>query len=228
VSIDAAADSSDSRPCERADLSVGDAACPTQRHDWVILDRVMCCYSDVERLMANALPAASRIFAFTVPTSRGWRGVVNRLAAARAHGTSSGAGHVELRSRSGLDRATPRECRVPTSPSTTPGFVVHGGLRAGRSVRTSSRTVFAVEIRPTRIDVSRAVMAARGHPGSSSGGWEEDVPCPTRACTRLGGVFAIAAVIDHFSDAVVEAISGQGSDNAALGAAPRSWLGCRA
>lgn len=37
---------------------------------------------------------------------------------------------------------------------------------------------------------------------------------------RLGGVFAIAAVIDHFSDAVVEnAIAGQGSDNPAL----REW-----
>lgn len=37
---------------------------------------------------------------------------------------------------------------------------------------------------------------------------------------RLGGVFAIAAVIDHFSDAVVKnALAGQGSDNPAL----RSW-----
>jgi hemoglobin len=34
---------------------------------------------------------------------------------------------------------------------------------------------------------------------------------------RLGGVFSIAAVIDHFSDAVVKSeISGQGSDNPAL------------
>jgi hemoglobin len=34
---------------------------------------------------------------------------------------------------------------------------------------------------------------------------------------RLGGVFAIAAVIDHFSDAVVEnRVSGQGSANPAL------------
>jgi hemoglobin len=34
---------------------------------------------------------------------------------------------------------------------------------------------------------------------------------------RLGGVFAIAAVIDHFSDAVVEnRVAGQGSDNPAL------------
>ena len=37
---------------------------------------------------------------------------------------------------------------------------------------------------------------------------------------RLGGVFAIAAVVDHFSDAVVQnAIAGQGSDNPAL----REW-----
>ena len=37
---------------------------------------------------------------------------------------------------------------------------------------------------------------------------------------RLGGVFAIAAVIDHFSDAVVKnQIAGQGSDNPAL----RAW-----
>ena len=37
---------------------------------------------------------------------------------------------------------------------------------------------------------------------------------------RLGGVFAIAAVVDHFSDAVVKnAIAGQGSDNPVL----REW-----
>jgi hemoglobin len=37
---------------------------------------------------------------------------------------------------------------------------------------------------------------------------------------RLGGVFAIAAVVDHFSDAVVKnAIAGKGSDNPAL----REW-----
>jgi len=37
---------------------------------------------------------------------------------------------------------------------------------------------------------------------------------------RLGGVFAIAAVVDHFSDAVVKnAVAGQGSDNPAL----REW-----
>jgi SAM-dependent methyltransferase len=64
----------------RAHLSIGDAAgVPLERHDWVILDRVMCCYPDVERLLANTLPAARQIYAFTVPTSRGWRGVIARL-----------------------------------------------------------------------------------------------------------------------------------------------------
>jgi SAM-dependent methyltransferase len=65
---------------DRAHLSVGDAAyVPLEPHDWVILDRVMCCYPDVERLLANTLPAATQIYAFTVPTSRGWQGVVARL-----------------------------------------------------------------------------------------------------------------------------------------------------
>jgi SAM-dependent methyltransferase len=65
---------------ERADLSVGDAArVPLEPHDWVILDRVICCYPDVERLLANTLPAARNIYAFTVPTSRGWRGVIARI-----------------------------------------------------------------------------------------------------------------------------------------------------
>ena len=37
---------------------------------------------------------------------------------------------------------------------------------------------------------------------------------------RLGGVFAIAAVVNHFSDAVVEnAVAGRGSENPAL----REW-----
>lgn len=65
---------------DRVALSIGDAArVPLERHDWVILDRVMCCYPDVEGLLANTLPAARQIYAFTVPTSRGWRGVAARL-----------------------------------------------------------------------------------------------------------------------------------------------------
>jgi magnesium-protoporphyrin O-methyltransferase len=66
---------------DRAHFSVGDAArVPLETHDWVILDRVMCCYPDVEGLLGNTLPAARQVYAFTVPTSRGWRGVLARLA----------------------------------------------------------------------------------------------------------------------------------------------------
>jgi SAM-dependent methyltransferase len=65
---------------ERAHLSTGDAAhVPLERHDWVILDRVICCYADVDQLLSNSLPAAKHVFAFTVPTSRGWRGVLARV-----------------------------------------------------------------------------------------------------------------------------------------------------
>lgn len=79
--IDAARDRfAQAQLSERAHLSVGDAArVPLEPHDWVILDRVMCCYPDVEGLLANTLPAARQIYAFTVPTSRGWRGVAARL-----------------------------------------------------------------------------------------------------------------------------------------------------
>jgi SAM-dependent methyltransferase len=63
-----------------AELSVGDGArVHLEPHDWVVLDRVMCCYPDIDRLLRNSIPAARRVYAFTVPESRGWRGVVSRL-----------------------------------------------------------------------------------------------------------------------------------------------------
>ena len=81
ASIDAARSRfKEAQLAERARLLVGDGArVPLEPHDWVILDRVMCCYADVERLLANTLPAARHIYAFTVPTSRGWRGLAARL-----------------------------------------------------------------------------------------------------------------------------------------------------
>jgi SAM-dependent methyltransferase len=79
--IDAARDRfAQAQLADRVHLSVGDAArVPLAPHDWVILDRVMCCYPDLEGLLANTLPAAMHIYAFTVPTSRGWRGVAARV-----------------------------------------------------------------------------------------------------------------------------------------------------
>ncbi len=54
---------------------VGDGASSAlEPHDWVILDRVICCYPSVERLLANAAAAAGSRLAFAVPESKGWRG----------------------------------------------------------------------------------------------------------------------------------------------------------
>ena len=91
ASIDAARDRFEQAQLpERAHLSVDDAArVPLEPHDWVILDRVMCCYPDVEGLLANTLPAARQIYAFTVPTSRGWRGIVARLDSRLEHAWNS-------------------------------------------------------------------------------------------------------------------------------------------
>lgn len=61
------------------ELSVGDGArVILEPHDWVVLDRVMCCYPDIDRLLRNSIPAARRVYAFSVPESRGWRGFFSR------------------------------------------------------------------------------------------------------------------------------------------------------
>lgn len=65
---------------QRARFAVGDAASLTlQPHDWVILDRVVCCYGEADRLLSNSLSAAALGVAFSVPESRGWRGLVNSI-----------------------------------------------------------------------------------------------------------------------------------------------------
>jgi len=65
---------------DRVTFEQGDASLKEHSaHDWVVLDRVLCCYPDVERLLATATRAATRRVAFTVPTSRGWRGALNKF-----------------------------------------------------------------------------------------------------------------------------------------------------
>jgi ubiquinone/menaquinone biosynthesis C-methylase UbiE len=71
----AEADISDRVTFETGDASLMDLSA----HDWVVLDRVFCCYPDAGRLLAKATRAATRRVAFTLPNSRGWRGVANRL-----------------------------------------------------------------------------------------------------------------------------------------------------
>lgn len=71
----AQADVSDRVTFEQGDASQMQLAA----HDWVVLDRVFCCYPDVERLLAKASRAATRRVAFSVPNSRGWRGLLNQV-----------------------------------------------------------------------------------------------------------------------------------------------------
>ena len=66
---------------DRADLVVGDgAAVPLEPHDWVVLDRVICCYPGADALVAHSAGAARQRYAFAVPDSGGWRGVASRIA----------------------------------------------------------------------------------------------------------------------------------------------------
>lgn len=65
---------------DRVDFTLGDAAqVALQPHDWVVLDRVICCYRHVDALMGNAIGAARWRLIFSVPHDRGWRGAVNKL-----------------------------------------------------------------------------------------------------------------------------------------------------
>jgi SAM-dependent methyltransferase len=70
----------DAGVADRASLTVGDAAeVSLDAHDWVVLDKVICCYPAIRALLANSVPAARRLYAFAVPASYGWRGVVARV-----------------------------------------------------------------------------------------------------------------------------------------------------
>jgi SAM-dependent methyltransferase len=65
---------------DRASLSVGDGAhIPLAPHDWVVLDKVICCYPDVDALLTNSIGAARHLYGFAVPASYGWRGIVARI-----------------------------------------------------------------------------------------------------------------------------------------------------
>lgn len=64
---------------DRATFDVADgatAALPDA--DVVVLNRVVCCYPDVNELLANTLSAARSVYAFTAPADRGVAGAWNR------------------------------------------------------------------------------------------------------------------------------------------------------
>lgn len=67
---------------DRARFDVADGATAAlEAHDVVVLDKVFCCYPNVEPLLENSLSAARSVYAFSVPPSEGIRGRVRKALA---------------------------------------------------------------------------------------------------------------------------------------------------
>lgn len=65
---------------DRSTFQVGDAAkMHLEEHDVVVLNRVLCCYPEVDALLDNSLQAARHVFAFTAPPSSGIAGTFARV-----------------------------------------------------------------------------------------------------------------------------------------------------
>jgi SAM-dependent methyltransferase len=65
---------------DRATFTVGNGALdPLSRHDVVALNRVLCCYPSVDRLLANSLGATGDVYAYTAPIHTGIVGRFNRI-----------------------------------------------------------------------------------------------------------------------------------------------------
>ena len=62
----------------QATFEVGQGAAVRDEHDWVVLDRVLCCDGHLERMLDASIAAARQRVALSVPESRGWRGLLNR------------------------------------------------------------------------------------------------------------------------------------------------------
>jgi SAM-dependent methyltransferase len=64
---------------DRTEFIVGDAAATRAApHDWVVLDKVICCYPHMDALLERTVAEAKSVFAFAVPVSWGWRGALIR------------------------------------------------------------------------------------------------------------------------------------------------------
>jgi SAM-dependent methyltransferase len=65
---------------DRSRFEVGDGAIASlDQADVVVLNRVVCCYPNVDALLANTLAATNNIYAFSAPVDRGAAGLLNRL-----------------------------------------------------------------------------------------------------------------------------------------------------
>jgi SAM-dependent methyltransferase len=66
---------------DRVTFSVGDGSREDlSPHDVVVLDKVICCYPEVDALIDNSVRAARATYGVVVPFSSGWRGVLARTA----------------------------------------------------------------------------------------------------------------------------------------------------
>jgi magnesium-protoporphyrin O-methyltransferase len=98
---------------DRSSFEVGDAAkAHLDPHDVVILNRVLCCYPEVEALLDNSVSASSHVYAFTAPISAGLAGafarVETRIANAwyRMRGTKFHGFRVYVHDLEAVDRRT--------------------------------------------------------------------------------------------------------------------------
>ena len=124
---------------DKVTLTVGDGAeAVLDRHDWVVLDRVICCYPDADKLLANSIPAARHRYAFSVPNSRGWRGLAARAGRRLDNGVEriARAPVRDLRPRPGPDRADASIGRLRALRRRDAWALVRGRLRAGLTVRS--------------------------------------------------------------------------------------------
>jgi magnesium-protoporphyrin O-methyltransferase len=65
---------------DRTTFEVGDGArVDLAPADVVVLNRVFCCYPDVDALLERSLAAAGSVYAFTIPRSTGFAGRIARL-----------------------------------------------------------------------------------------------------------------------------------------------------
>ena len=71
---------------DRTSFEVGDGSqMRLPNVDVVVLNRVFCCYRDVDGLLANSLAAARSVYAFTTPRSTGIAGILSRIQTAFAN-----------------------------------------------------------------------------------------------------------------------------------------------
>jgi magnesium-protoporphyrin O-methyltransferase len=103
----------------RAEFRSGNAAtADLPRREVVVHHRVICCYPDSSQLLANSIGAAGRMYAFSMPRSRGIWGLFVKVALRFEN-------LIHLLKRRGF-RAYVHDERIVESALTRAGFELHG------------------------------------------------------------------------------------------------------